>query len=554
MKTLGTVLVENNLISADQLEEVILLQNKVNIPLYQIIQKKNIVKEYDLLKCMSDLYEIPFVEKIIFQPDKLFFELIPEKFVQKSQIVPYEKKGNRIYIATSDPSRIHLIDDIRRFLKGFELSFVISLETVILRIIQENFDTTTKNSNEFLNEIGDLSELEELEDTIDLNDDAPIIKMINIIIAQSIDARASDIHIEPYEKSLSVRYRVDGVLHNILSPPKSYHAGLVSRVKIMANLNIAENRLPQDGRINIRISGKEIDIRVSTIPCQYGERIVMRILNKTEQKYSLYSLQFSEALLQQLKEIIYKPNGIFLVTGPTGSGKTSTLYGALTELNTENRNIITCEDPIEYQIKGISQMQMQEKIGLTFATSLRAILRQDPDIVMIGEIRDQETARIAVQASLTGHFVFSTLHTNDAASSITRLIDMGIENYLINSSLAGVLAQRLVRLLCSECKKYGQPSFDQLALIYSFYSDLDDYTICSPIGCESCMNTGYKGRIGIYELLLIDGNIKDAILKNKSDTEIKNLALENGFVNMRKYGLSKVLKGDTTVEEILRVT
>ena len=554
MKTLGDILIENELISAKDLEEISLIQKRSNLPIYQILQKKNVVKESDLLWSLSVLYDIALVDKIEFEPNDLFSELIPEKFIQKSKLVPYRKKGKKIFVATSDPSRMHLMDDVRRFLREYEVEFVASPETEILKIIHENFDSTAKQADQFLDDIGDLSELEELEDTIDMSDDAPIIRMVNIILSQSINERASDIHIEPYEKTLIVRYRIDGVLHNVLSPPKSYHAGLVSRIKIMSSLNIAEHRLPQDGRINVRIAGKEIDVRVSTIPCQYGERVVMRILNKTDQKYSIESLGLPEETLTNLKKVINKPNGIFLVTGPTGSGKTTTLYSALTELNTEDRNIITCEDPIEYQIEGISQMQMQEKIGLTFAIGLRAILRQDPDVVMIGEIRDEETARIAIQASLTGHFVFATLHTNDAASSVTRLMDMGIESYLISSSLAGVMAQRLVRLLCDKCKKSYEPTLSETELIYSFYPELKDYTIYQPNGCDLCMNTGYKGRVGIYELLLVNEGIKSAILRNLSTSEINQIALSNSnFIDMKKYGIAKVLNGYTTIEEVLRV-
>lgn len=378
--------------------------------------------------------------------------------------------------------------------------------------------------------------------------------MVNVILSQAVNERASDIHIEPYEKSLVVRYRVDGILHNVLSPPKSYHAGISSRIKIMSNLNIAENRLPQDGRIKLRLTGKDIDIRVSTIPCQFGERIVMRLLNKTDQKYSLDTMGFYPELVKTIRSLIIEPHGIILVTGPTGSGKSTTLYSALSELNTEERNIITCEDPVEYQFEGISQMQMQEKIGLTFATGLRAILRQDPDVIMVGEIRDEETARIAIQASLTGHLVFSTLHTNDAASAATRLVDMGIEPYLITSTVLGFMAQRLVRVICSHCKEMYKPTASELESIGISKKALKNGTLYRGKGCSHCMGTGFKGRTGIYELLLVDSHIKTAILHGSDAGKLNEIAREHNFKTLKDYGIRKVIDGVTTIDEVLRVT
>lgn len=426
-----------------------------------------------------------------------------------------------------------------------------------MKIIHSHFDNTSSTAKEMLNEMeGSFSELAEAfeNETLDLSDDAPIIKMVNVILSQAVNERASDIHIEPYEKSLVVRYRVDGILHNVLSPPKSYHAGISSRIKIMSNLNIAENRLPQDGRIKLRLAGKDIDIRVSTIPCQFGERIVMRLLNKTDQKYSLDTMGFYPELIQSLRSLIYEPHGIILVTGPTGSGKSTTLYSALSELNTEERNIITCEDPVEYQIEGISQMQMQEKIGLTFATGLRAILRQDPDVIMVGEIRDEETARIAIQASLTGHLVFSTLHTNDAASAATRLIDMGIEPYLITSTVLGFMAQRLVRVICTQCKETYKPTTSELESIGISKKFLKNGNLHRGKGCSHCMGTGFKGRIGIYELLLVNSPLKQAILHGKDAGQLNEIALEHEFQTLKDYGIRKVIDGVTTIDEVLRVT
>ncbi|PJZ78704.1 type II secretion system ATPase GspE [Leptospira neocaledonica] len=557
MKTLGDILVEDGVISAKDLEDSLKLQKKNHLPLGHILQKKGIAGEVDVLKAMARLYKMEFREKLDFKGMEEVYDRIPLKLIQKSKIVPFELNKKNVKIAVSDPTDLHPMDDVRSALKEFKIDFILAPEPEVMRLIHSQFDTTSAAAKDMLNEMeGSFSELAEGFDneTIDLSDDAPIIKMVNVILSQAVNERASDIHVEPYEKSLVVRYRIDGILHNVLTPPKSYHAGITSRIKIMSNLNIAENRLPQDGRIKLRLAGKDVDIRVSTIPCQFGERIVMRLLNKTDQKYSLETMGFYPDLVKTLRTLIYEPHGIILVTGPTGSGKSTTLYSALTELNTEERNIITCEDPVEYQIDGVSQMQMQEKIGLTFATGLRAILRQDPDVIMVGEIRDEETARIAIQASLTGHLVFSTLHTNDAASAATRLVDMGIEPYLITSTVLGFMAQRLVRTICKECKISYKPTPQELESIGISKKDLKGGVLYKGKGCSHCMNTGFKGRTGVYELLIIDSKIKNAILAGSDTNKINDVALESGFATMRDYGIRKVLDGITTPDEVLRVT
>ncbi|MCG6168051.1 type II secretion system ATPase GspE [Leptospira sanjuanensis] len=557
MKTLGDILIEEGIISEKDLEDSLKVQKKNNLPLSHIIQKKGIAGETDILRALSKLYHLEFREKLEFSGMEDVFLQIPLKLIQRSRIVPFQLSKKTIRIAVSDPSDLHPMDDARNFLKGYNVEFILAPEPEIMRIIHSHFDTTSSAAKEMLNEMeGSFSELAEAfeNDSLDLSDDAPIIKMVNVILSQAVNERASDIHIEPYEKSLIVRYRVDGILHNVLSPPKSYHAGISSRIKIMSNLNIAENRLPQDGRIKLRLAGKDIDIRVSTIPCQFGERIVMRLLNKTDQKYSLDTMGFYPELIKSLRSLIYEPHGIILVTGPTGSGKSTTLYSALSELNTEERNIITCEDPVEYQIEGISQMQMQEKIGLTFATGLRAILRQDPDVIMVGEIRDEETARIAIQASLTGHLVFSTLHTNDAASAATRLVDMGIEPYLITSTVLGFMAQRLVRVICTQCKETYKPTASELESIGIPKKALKNGTLHRGKGCSHCMGTGFKGRTGIYELLLVNSHIKHAILQGKDAGQLNEIALEHNFHTLKDYGIKKVIDGVTTIDEVLRVT
>ncbi len=555
-KTLGEILVEDGIISEKELSESLKAQIKSHLPLGQIIQKKGIAGEMDILKALSKLHNIEFYEKIEFEKHDEIYGAIPFKLIKKSRMVPFKIEESTIKVAITDPTDLHPMDDVRMFLRGYDVQFVLAPEPEIVRIIHTHFDRTAENTKEMMDDMvdGELGDLDLADDSeLDLSNEAPIIKMVNVILSQAVSARASDIHIEPYEKSISVRYRVDGILHKVLSPPRSYLAGIISRIKIMSNLNIAENRLPQDGRIKLRLAGKDIDIRVSTIPCQYGERVVMRLLNKTDQKYSLTTMGFSGKMFEDYKKLIYQPHGIILVTGPTGSGKSTTLYSSLSELNTPERNIITCEDPVEYQFEGISQMQMQEKIGLTFAIGLRAILRQDPDVVMVGEVRDEETARIAIQASLTGHLVFSTLHTNDAASAVTRLADMGIEPYLITSTVLGFLAQRLVRVICKNCKKPYNPSDKELESLEIQREELIDGVLHRGEGCSNCMGTGYKGRMGIYELLVMNNPIKSVILKGGDASQISDVALQTGMQPMRSYGKMKVIEGFTTAEEVLRV-
>lgn len=556
-KTLGDILVEDGVLTEKDLQDSLKSQAKTNAPLTHILQKKGLAGEVDILKSLAKLHTLHFQEKLEMEKVEDVFRLVPNKLIQKSRVVPFSLNRKIIKVAISDPTDLHPMDDVRTFLKGYKVEFVLVPEPEIMRVIHQYYDTTTSDTKELMDEMdGDFGDLSDAldNDSLDLSNEAPIIKMVNVILSQAVAERASDIHIEPYEKALIVRYRVDGILHKVLSPPKSYHAGISTRIKIMSNLNIAENRLPQDGRIKLKLAGKDVDIRVSIIPCQYGERIVMRVLNKTDQKYSLETMGLYSDMLKTLRELIYRPHGIILVTGPTGSGKSTTLYSALSELNTEERNIITCEDPVEYQIDGISQMQMQEKIGLTFASGLRAILRQDPDVVMVGEIRDQETARIAIQASLTGHLVFSTLHTNDAASAVTRLVDMGIEPYLITSTVLGFMAQRLVRTICPDCKTPYKPTAKEVESLGLKPKDLKNGQLHKGVGCSSCMQTGYKGRTGIYELLVMDHAVKREVLQGSDSNKILEVAKASGLSVLREYGIKKVIDGITTPDEVLRVT
>jgi general secretion pathway protein E len=416
------------------------------------------------------------------------------------------------------------------------------------RVIQ---DMHEDDSDQILSE---LSEIEKTGDLLDETSEAPIIKLVNLMLSQAVKARASDIHVEPYQDKLKIRFRVDGILYDKLAPPKRIQSTLVSRIKVMAKLNIAEKRLPQDGRIEIKIADKNVDIRVSTIPTAFGERVVLRLLDKSTVLLKLTDIGMPEERLKLLDGLIRTPHGIILVTGPTGSGKTTTLYAALTTINNPDINIITIEDPVEYQIEGIGQIQVNPKIGLVFASGLRSIVRQDPDVILVGEIRDLETAEIGIQSALTGHLVFSTLHTNDSASAVTRLIDMGIEPFLVTSSVMAILAQRLVRVVCNECKEAYTPDEESLESIGITPEMAAGKTIYRGNGCPSCLHTGYAGRTGIFELMVLDDSIKNLILKTSDANAIKRLAMEQGMVSLREDGAQKVLDGITSIEEVFRVT
>lgn len=556
---IGELLLEEGMISREELQEALKIQKKTSLKMGQILVKKGVVDESQILKTLADQYDFPFKATLKFTYDDIF-STIPTNLIHRSRIVPLKKNGRNIEIAISDPSDLHPMDDIRSCLKDFRVNFVLAPEAEIMRIIHGSFDQATQAAREVMEGMDqdEYSEFDSLsEDTLDMANEAPIIRMVNAILTQGVQERASDIHIEPYEKHLDVRFRIDGILHKRLTPPRMIHAGLVSRVKIMANMNIAENRLPQDGRIKIKLSGKEVDIRVSTIPTQYGERVVMRLLNKSDVRFDLETLAFLPRIEKRLRTVIKEPNGIFLVTGPTGSGKSTSLYAILTELNDEDTNILTAEDPVEYELDGIGQMQMQEKINLTFANALRAFLRQDPDIIMVGEIRDEETARIAIQAALTGHLVLSTLHTNDAPSAVTRLLDMGIEPYLITSTVQGILAQRLVRTICKKCIKPYKPSAQELTEIGIKASDLKGGKLYKGEGCDNCVGSGYQGRSGIYSFMEMDSAVQRAVLRGDDSDKINEVATSSKkfpMMSLLEYGRQKVIDGITTIEEILRVT
>lgn len=483
---------------------------------------------------------------------------ISSRFIQEHRIVPLEYRGNVLKIAMEHPGDRATIDSLKVALAA-DVSVVKADPGVIDEYLKRFYEQESQAINRIIEDMGDRGvefmrddEEEDVGHLKDLASEAPIIKLVNMIITRAVESRASDIHIEPFEDELKVRYRIDGVLQDVESIPKKLQPAIVSRVKIMARLNIAEKRLPQDGRIKLKIREQEIDMRVSTIPVLHGESIVMRILRKEGIVIDLAKLGFDSSTLDTFMTLIRKPNGIVLVTGPTGSGKTTTLYGALDKINSPESKIITVEDPIEYHLKGINQIQVKPQIGLNFANTLRHIVRQDPDIIMIGEIRDLETAEIAIQSALTGHLVFSTLHTNDAPSAITRLLDMGVEHFLLSSTVRGILAQRLVRVICPACKVVdtAPESREELRAL----GIQDGVALYRGSGCEQCSHTGFYGRSGIYELLVVDENIRRMVLRDVDSNAIRETARKNGMMTLLEYGVLKVREGVTTLSEILRVT
>ena len=563
--------------------EALSIKSEKGGQLGDILINKNVVTERQLLEALSFLYDLPvWFDLPLDNIDFAFTRHIPIQFLKKYLMVPLViaipntksdltdssddleidedlTPGSKYVIAMNHPASFQPLDDLVRTLGLKEYDVVLSTKEAILAAINISYDLSQSSAEELVQDMEEdgsniISELEDTADLLDDTSDAPIIKLVNHILSQSIKARASDIHIEPYQDSFKVRYRIDGILYDLLSPPKWIQPALISRIKVMAKLNIAEKRLPQDGRLDIRIGAQDIDVRVSTIPTSFGERVVLRLLNKTSAVFDLSELGLTPNRLDLLKELVESPNGIILVTGPTGSGKTTTLYAVLTTINKPDINIITVEDPVEYQIKGISQIQVNPKIDLTFARGLRSIVRQDPDVILIGEIRDKETADIAVQSALTGHLVFSTLHTNDSASAITRLVDIGVEPFLISSSLIAVIAQRLIRTLCNDCKEAYRPDDLALKSIGLDSSSLGDRLIYRAKGCENCFHTGFKGRSAIFEIMVLNDELKSMILQTFDSNQIKNKAQEMKMVSLRKDGIQKLLGGVTTIEEVFRVT
>lgn len=563
-KDIGELLIDGGFITDRQLQKAKDKVGASNEPLQKILVSMGYVSEKDITEVIGQQMGVDFVDLENMELDADMARSIPEHLAQRYKVIPVGQKGNRLTLAMVDPLNVIAIDDIR-LITGFDIEPVIATEEAIEKTINRQFGVTDlAEVQETVKDIsatdfGPVEVEEEMEEEIALDklkemvDEAPIVRVVNLIISQAISDGASDIHIEPEAKQVRVRYRVDGVLHDVMSPPKHIQAPMISRIKIMANLDIAERRVPQDGKIHLKHDNREFDLRVSTVPTINGEKVVMRILDKSSVLLGLNKLGFYQDTQQVFETIVEKPYGMILVTGPTGSGKSTTLYSCLNKLNTEAVNIMTVEDPAEYQLVGINQVQINEKAGLTFASALRSFLRQDPDIIMVGEIRDTETAKIAVEAALTGHLVLSTLHTNDSAGAVTRLVEMGVEPFLCASSVIGVLAQRLARKICPNCKESYTPpmeSIKQFGLAAFTDADINFYR---GRGCDHCKQTGYRGRMGIFEILMISDRIRGMVLQNCSAAEVKQTAIEEGMKTMQEDGLRKVLDGHTTIEECLRV-
>src|SRR4030095_14172327 len=560
--SLVDILIGTTSLTPEQLLRARELSAQRGVRLEEVLVQQRFLSEEELLQAQGQQLGMPYWKEL---PESEFdvslMTQIPLPFARQHKLVPIRKQDGIILVATSQALNLQPLDDVSALLKA-PVEPILSPEREVVGALNRLYDIGSQTAAKVIQDLdaqalGRLAhDLEGPQDILDHDAEAPIIQLVNLILSQAVRDRASDIHIEPFERSLKVRYRIDGVLHEVLSPPKALQPRITSRLKVMADLNIAETRLPQDGRIAIRVRNREIDIRVSVVPTAFGERLVLRLLDKSGAMLSLEEIGFAPDLFPVYHRLIRRSHGIILVTGPTGSGKTTTLYATLLRLNAAELNIITVEDPIEYQLNGVGQIQVNPKIDLTFANGLRSILRQDPDIIMVGEIRDRETAEIAIQASLTGHLVFSTLHTNDAPSAVTRLIDMGVEPFLISSSVLAMMAQRLVRLICPNCREPFTPTAEALSELGLTPADLAQHSgqFFHGRGCEACRHTGYRGRTPIYELLVLDDPVRDSIMQRANANMIKTTAVQRGMHTLLQNGARKVLEGRTTAEEILRVT
>lgn len=560
--SLGQYLVKRGVITEEQLLQAVKVQKVEGIKIGSALMKLGYIDENQLFSALSEIYGYPLINILKIEKDSQIVKLIPKEIMKKYKVVPFGKEGSTVKVAICDPSST-IIDYVKFLLTGFNLDIYLTKYSEMLQYFNET-EKKTDGDEKAVEQVDELiesavidmaagDEVETKEEEV-VRVDAPIIKLANKIIYDAIKMRASDIHIEPYEKGVAVRYRIDGVLQTVLNLPLQIKSALTTRFKIMSHLDISERRLPQDGRIKAKIADKEVDFRVSSLPIIHGEKIVLRILEKGSLQLDLTKLGFEEISLHFFFEALEKPYGMILVTGPTGSGKTTTLYSALMRLNKPDVNIMTVEDPVEYSFQGINQVQVKEEIGLTFAAALRSFLRQDPDIIMVGEIRDFETAEIAVKAALTGHLVLSTLHTNDAPSTITRLVNMGIEPFLISSSVLLVVAQRLVRKLCPYCKKEETVSKETLLKLGFTESEVETLKVYGPAGCTECNLTGYKGRIALYEVMPITDEIKELILTGATALDIKKEAVKQGMLTLRRSGLYKIMQGITSIKEVLRTT
>lgn len=554
---LGEILVRDAGLAKATLEEALQRQQQEPLRLGQILLRYYNLEESTLLRALARQAGLEFFATIPAASGVgELLERLPLEYLREQCAFPLEQTDGRLKLVLADASNHAVLNDLGT-LSACHVVPCLAPRDEILRAINQAYAQKAGDSSltpDLDADDDDLSTNLVPTDLLDSSDEAPIIRFVNGLIARACRERASDIHLEPFETEMSVRYRIDGVLYEILNPPHKAQAAIISRLKIMAGLNIAEKRLPQDGRFRVRIAGRDVDIRVSSLPTAYGERLVLRLLEKSGSVIELSEVGLGERLRQQIEQLILQPHGIFLVTGPTGSGKTTTLYAALSRLNDRSKNIITVEDPIEYQLNGVGQIQVNPKIELTFAAGLRSILRQDPDIIMVGEIRDGETAQIAVQSALTGHMVFSTLHTNDAAGALTRLLDMKIEPFLVSSAVNGILAQRLVRRLCPACRTSYQPSDEMIRHFDGLLDEQTDRQFFRSRGCESCQHIGYRGRTGIYELMVINDAIRELLMAGADASTIRQAAQKGGMLTLRQAGLEKARQGETSLEEVLRVT
>jgi len=574
-KRLSDILVNDFGVDRDVINDAQRLKIEQNTTFSDILLKKKVVSESQLLSVYAALYDLPLAKTLPIEGvDTGFAREVPIQFLKKYAMVPIrtgnalpgledwvpaDENGERTVIAVNDPSVFQPIDDLANLLEIDDFELILASRDAIYSLINLVYDSSRDTAQQLVADMEEngsdiISEIEETADLLDDTSDAPIIKLVNHVISQSVKIGASDIHIEPEQYSLKIRYRIDGILYDMLTPAKWMQASLVSRIKVMAKMDIAEKRLPQDGRFEVKIGDQSIDIRVSTIPITHGERVVLRLLNKSGSLFKLSELGMSPERLAQINGLIHFSHGIILVTGPTGSGKTTTLYAILSSINSPDINIITIEDPVEYQLKGVNQIQVSPKINLTFARGLRSIVRQDPDVILIGEMRDLETAEIGVQSALTGHLVFSTLHTNDSASAITRLVDLGIEPFLISSSVLAVVAQRLVRVLCNACKEPYSPDPESLKRLHLEPDMVENAVFYRAKSCDKCFQSGYRGRVGIYEILVLQENLQAMILKTHDSHQLKKEAVASGMTTLYQDGIQKVLQGVTTIEEVLRVT
>ena len=558
MPRLEDMLLESGKVSQDDLRRIQLVQQERGETLERLLVELGFMSEDDLLPVLAEYYRAPLISARDFPQQPPPLSDMNPGFFRQARVCPLAVQDGGLTIAMADPGDFYVIEALEKATK-LQLTPRLARERDILETLSAYYAEGVSDGQSAGQDVGEVEYLEDAQEDEehlrDLASEAPVIRLVNMLIARAMEQRASDIHIEPFEKELRVRYRIDGILHDVEAPPRKLQAALISRVKLMAKLNIAERRLPQDGRIKLRMLGREVDLRVSTLPTLYGESVVLRILDRSSIDVSLESLGFPADTLAAFENLIFQPYGMILVTGPTGSGKTTTLYGALDKINSPEKKIITIEDPVEYQLNGVNQIHVKSQIGLTFSAGLRSIVRQDPDVIMIGEIRDYETAEIAIQSALTGHLVFSTLHTNDAAGAVSRLLEMGVEDYLLASSLLGVMAQRLVRHLCPTCRRpvEGGASLPHVELQTNGHRP--EPVISYEAGeCEACAMTGYRGRKGIFELLPVDEGLRQLILKRSSADMLKGHAVGKGMRTLRDDGWRKVREGVTTVSEVMRVT